>query len=365
MNILYIKYALGRVLSDLLFCRKADSWMVRLALLLITALLAGWIILGMQSAIAWVFASLVLAVLLLLAQSSLRQIRKDFEEDIEQQVLVIGVGDTKGLITAVPAHIRGQRVSYELPHPTRSLNHLMSVEQKINEALHYQSSAGVKVIYAGQAPLPIAFLMGFYLGNTRIDAIMDKTASHGSWQLLDALDDGAGFETHGLEQLKPGMREVTIMLHCDGAGSGTSINDESARSSHQYPNGDIVVSMMLAGSTQDSLSASKQICLANQFAAVLHALADHGVATVHLHYAGPHSLLFNLGRQYRRLQQPAIIVYSLGNGLSEPWGLRIPASAHEAAKIIAADHVDQPSKYLAGLPAIGGQFTPKACGLSC
>lgn len=332
MNIPYLKYALGRLLHGLVISRKPGSWLARLAFLLVAALLTGWIILGMQSAIAWVFATLVLVVLVLLAQSSLRQIRSDYRDDVEHQVLVIGVGDTPGLMSAIPSHIRGQRISYEVQHPLAALKQLLKVEQWVAEALHCQSPAAIKVVYAGNARSPVAFLMGFYLGHIRIDAIMDSVANSHNWQLLDGGDDAARFEVQGLQQLATGVSDVTVIMRCEDdmsdASSTAGIDDE-------YP----VLTLQLNGAASSLMSSSKQNCLANQFGALLQTLADHGVATVHMHYAGPHSLLFNLGRQYRHSPLPVLIVYAQEPEPEDSWGLRIPSSAHEPAEIVSSGSI--------------------------
>lgn len=359
----FFKYALGQLLHGLVICRKPDSWMARLAFLLLCGLLAGWIMLGMQSAIAWVFATLVLGVLILLAQSRLQQIRRDFREDIEHQVFIIGVGDTRGLLTAIPAHIRGQRVSYELPQPVLALRLLLGVEQRVTEAQHGQPATAIKVVYAGQAPSPIAFLMGFYLGYSRIDAIMESAPMQPqAWQLLDALDDGVRFETRGLEQLKTGMPEVTLIMRAHESATNEQTLAQSAWLAPQHP----VITMTLTGPAQACLSASKQICLANQFGAVLQALADHGVAAVHVHYAGPHSLLFNLGRQYRRLPQLTLLVYQSERCAEDSWGLRMPANANTLAELISAETNTREQAWPSSPPQVRYQApSPTADSLAC
>lgn len=348
MNIPYFKYALGRLLHGLLVSRKPGSWLVRLAFLLLCLMLAGWIILGMQSAAAWMFSALVLAVLMLLAQSNLRQIRSDFREDIEHQVLVIGVGDTSGLLAAIPDHIRGQRISYELPQPLTALKQLLKVEQRVLEALHCQTATGIKVVYAAKAPAPIALLMGFYLGHIRIDAVMEATPFSYDWQLLEGEDDAARFETLGLEHLQKGMRDVTVLMRCGEDGM-----DQAMSSDLPYP----VLTLQLTGAASSLMSASKQICLANQFAALLNALADIGVATVHLHYAGPHSLLFNLGRQYRHSPQPALIIYAEKSDTQESWGLCIPSSAYETAEMMAAGDITTAESFSSAMTPVFEQKT--------
>lgn len=327
MKPLYYQYAASRLLHWLGISRTPASWVARLSLILLCALP----LIGMQYAISWGVAALLLGTFILLIKSQLRQIRLDYRDDIEHQVLIIGVGETTGLMTAIPEHIRGQRISYEIPQPLRALHHLLSVEERICEALHCQPPAGVRVVYAGQAPSPVAFLLGFYLGYTRIDAIMESQPASAnpaqSWRLLDALDDGQRFETLGLELLQAGTPEATIVMTCgdvDALVQGLALD---------HP----LIHMVLPGSASTLMSASKQICLANQFGAVLHALADHGVKTVHLRYAGPHSLLFNLGREYRRSHQLTMVLYAHEDGVAADWGIRIPASAREVAEIISAD----------------------------
>ncbi|MGY1490302.1 SAVED domain-containing protein [Methylobacillus pratensis] len=297
MDYQYLSHATHQLLEWALLSNRWSSWVFRISLMaLIGIMLSNALnLLGLAIGIA------ALLGLIVGFGSEIRKIDLDYRQNLLNHVLVLGVGREQGLMKSLPEHVTGQRCSYEIQD--YSLELLQAMKQRVQEASHCYGPETLKVVYGGNAPPHVAFLSGQILAEERIDLVMDWDEVSQSWQPVDGGDDQVRFTVDGLEQLS-GASEIVLAVSCS-----RYIPDAEIKSLLHCP----VVRLTLGDLASSLFSWNKQNCLANQFNALMKKLDAMGVEVVHMVYAGPHSLIFNFGKNQTKLKTPRVSVQEVEN----------------------------------------------------
>jgi len=256
---------------------------------------------------------------------------------------VRGLRDTSGtpLTAAVPPAIEGRRDSVlvnlrqirdgVLVDPEAAIAELCTLPKELERRFADVDRGDVALVYAGLAPVPLTFLTGVLLDDEGAITVMDWDRILARWRSLDAEDDALRFDIIGLQHVSAGASRVALAV------SGSYAVDV-ARIGEAIPEMPLVEMRLRDGSTDAHWSEAKQQALGKQFLDTVIALANLGVAELHLFLAAPNSLVFSFGRLYDKRNLPRITVYQYEKGqvVAFPWGIRMPVAGQPTAEVIRA-----------------------------
>lgn len=263
------------------------------------------------------------------------------KESRKKVIVVEGRGlrddNGKALVDAIPGSILGHRQSYLLDlrqqidgkvlKPEDALWKIKAMKIATQQLKCGSDSNDVTMVYGGLTSVPFTFLTGIELDDEGLVETFDWDRNQEEWRQLDEIDDNKRFEIEGLNTIE---NQEDIVL---AVAVSYPVNDSDLLSTFNWP----IVRMSLRQISSNShWSIDKQIALADQFLETIKKLSSVRVKRIHLVLAAPNSVVFLLGRRFDKRNLPRVIVYQYEreNLPAYPWGVEMPVSGKEEAKII-------------------------------
>ncbi|MCY3673722.1 MAG: SAVED domain-containing protein [Paracoccaceae bacterium] len=212
--------------------------------------------------------------------------------------------------------------------PEHAIKEITAVHRSLIQHKSDTDRRNLTTVYGGLTSVPYTYLTGVLLDDEGEIVTYDWDRTQEAWRSLDSIDNGKEFQVDGIDDISD-TTEVVIAL-----SFSYPINKQDIRSTFNHP----IVRLTLDGMSSDAhWSQVKQNRLAQQFLEVVKHLSAVGVERIHLVMAAPNSTVFTFGRRYDKRNLPEIIVYQFekGNNPAYPWGVLMPVSGVDQAKIVS------------------------------
>lgn len=205
----------------------------------------------------------------------------------------------------------------EITHPTRALDKVKTIHERIVEASQQRNPNDVSITFAGLAPVPFTFLAGLLIDDERSVEILDWNRNKRSWSSLDASDDGERFIVTGLSNVNG---------PCVALSMSVSYEIDPILVQAHLPDTPIVSMNLASRSPDNHWSEKKQQALGQQFTEIVVQLKSLGVQNVDLFLSAQSSFVFRLGSLYDKRNMPPLQVhqYEPGEPPNYPWAVSMP-----------------------------------------
>lgn len=219
-----------------------------------------------------------------------------------------------------------------LTNPQKALEIVSAIlPHQLLSSLAGKKSKDIKLVFGSLAAVPLTFLAGVLIDDESDVTRVDWDRSSGRWRGLTEPDDGARFDCRTIQT----GDESGVLVLCVSVSYPVNMIGIVSRAGNAK-----VMELVLPTHGFDThWSEEKQTALAKQFIDVL--IEHSNFKRIHLHLAGPSSLVFLFGQRYDRRNLPPINVYQFERGQAQeyPWSIRMPVAGKTDASLDRYDEV--------------------------
>lgn len=223
---------------------------------------------------------------------------------------------SKGKLEVIHILESNQLEQGKVYRPESAIEAIKGISRDIESRLGDQGFSGVKLAYAGLAPIPLLVAAGYMVSSRQKCLVMDCNRGVG-WHCLDAPDDGEKIQI--IEPENPIDKDIALVMPF-------SVMIGKEQIPNAYKNAAYSICLENNARVDSMPSEEKQIRIVNElYSFIANLKGSHSdINNIHIFMASQASFAFRFGTVLTASVFPAVTVYQYDpSAQSYAWGVRI------------------------------------------